>query len=147
MESTHQTLKLQNSLVMKILIIIIGSVFILYGLLLSVINKGYYPGCIICPIIGVYIIVYACRFIEVKTDRIVYRNFFKKKIVLFSDIKMIEESYVRSHDIDTGADFSNTVYTVIDKNNKKLFSIDFGDVDSFLDIAKRYKVKIRRATS
>ena len=139
-----QRLKLQYSPVIKISMIAVGIISIIYGILLAYINNGYYPGCILFHTLGVYLFICACRFIEVKTDRIVYRNYFKKNIIYFKDIKVIEEIYTTTRDIDFGYELHISSYVVRDLNNKKLFTLGFGDVEQFIKIAKKYNVRIRR---
>lgn len=146
MKQSNQYLKLQHHIIMRIVMHILGVALMLSCICIVIINKGYYSGCLIGLICGMYIIICAHRYIEVKTDKITYRNFFKTKVVYFKDIKEIQYTLFESYDYDTGAIFHGTTHTVRDKNDKKLFELSFGDVNQFITIAKRRGVPIKGVT-
>lgn len=139
---SYVNFKVENPVIAKVMYLVLGIsgiIACLYGL--YSIPKVYI---VIVPMLMgcIYLSLQAFKVIEVNNTEIVYYKFFIKKAIKFRDIKVINKVEFYNADSNT----EHTVYKIIGKNNKKLFSIgdSWMNKDKFITKALNNGVRVRK---
>lgn len=132
--------RVENPVIAKVMYLVLGisgiiaSIYGLYS-----ITKAYI---VLVPMLMgcIYLSLQAFKVIEVNNTEIIYYKFFIKRVIKFRDIKVINK--VEFYNADSNIE--HVAYKVIDKNNRKLFSIgdSWTNKDKFITKALNNGIKV-----